>query len=224
MKFGWARIGVVVFALAFVGAACSSGSNSSSGNDTTTTNAANASKGRSAGGDGNDVLAIQRELTSLGCAPGPLDGTLGPDTVAGIRRFQSASGLSADGIVGPNTRAALSFSAQTGTPRCPATPAPTTPTTTSASGGTPPCTDAALRPVVTASLSPGEQLYKLNAFNCAITWAVTTPTVGSTPQNAVEITVLLRWSGNAWQAVDRGVYCDSGRVPASIYQKACNSN
>jgi hypothetical protein len=67
-------------------------------------------------------------------------------------------------------------------------------------------------------------MFKLNEFNCAITWAVATPTVGSTQQNAVEITVLLRWNGSAWQAVDRGVYCGQGAVPPAIVQKACNSN
>ena len=78
--------------------------------------------------------------------------------------------------------------------------------------------------MVQASLSPGEQMFKLNEFNCAITWAVSTPTVGTTEQDAVEITVLLRWNGSAWQVVDRGVYCDNGEVPAAIYQKACESN
>jgi peptidoglycan hydrolase-like protein with peptidoglycan-binding domain len=226
----WTTLGAAALALALVAAACGGGDDGSvSTGDTTTTTASN--DGGSDGGDGNDVLTLQRELLALGCNPGPLDGTLGPDTEAGIRHFQSAAGLTADGIVGPQTRAALATANETEQPKCPLTPPPPPPTTTATTrggggggGGTPPCTEAAIRPVVAASLNAGEQLFKLNQFNCAITWAVSTPTVGSTPQNAVEITELLRWSGSAWQVVDRGVYCDNGEVPQAIYQKACESN
>jgi peptidoglycan hydrolase-like protein with peptidoglycan-binding domain len=174
----------------------------------------------------DDILTLQRELASLGCNPGPLDGKLGPDTKAGIRHFQQTAGLTVDGVAGTQTRAALARAITAGAPRCPATPPPTAPSGGGGGGGggTPPCTEAAIRPVVQASLSPGEQMFKLNEFNCAITWAVATPTVGSTQQNAVEITVLLRWNGSAWQAVDRGVYCGQGAVPPAIVQKACNSN
>jgi len=218
------RLGAVVLALALLGAACGGDDDSVSTGGTTTT-AANSSGG-SSGGDGNDVLQIQRELNALGCNPGPLDGTLGPDTEAGIRHFQQTAGIAVDGIVGPQTRAALASASQSGAPRCPATPPPppTTTPTTGGGGNTPPCTEAAIRPVVQASLPAGEQMFKLNEFNCAITWAVSTPTVGTTQQNAVEITVLLRWNGSAWQVVDRGVYCDNGEVPAAISQKACQSN
>jgi len=212
-------LAAAVLALAVLGAACGNGDD-----DSTT-----AVTGGSASGDGNDVLAIQRELTALGCDPGPLDGTLGPDTEAAIRHFQQAAGIQVDGIVGPQTRAALASAAQTGQPRCPTPPPPpptTTPTTSGGGGGggTPPCTEAAIRPVVQASLNPGEQMFKLNQFNCAITWAVSQPTVGTTLQNAVQITLLLRWNASAWQVVDRGVYCDNGEVPAAIFQKACQSN
>jgi peptidoglycan hydrolase-like protein with peptidoglycan-binding domain len=236
-KVRWfTTLGALVLAVALLGAACGGDDNDSvsaggDGNDTTTTTAAD-NDGGADGGDGNDVLQLQRELNVLGCNPGPLDGTLGPDTEGAIRLFQQAAGLTVDGIVGPRTRASLAGAAQIGQPRCPATPPPPPPTTTPTTsgggggggGGAPPCTEAAIRPVVQASLSPGEQMFKLNEFNCATTWAVSTPTVGTTQEDAVEITVLLRWNGSAWQVVDRGVYCDNGEVPAAIYQKACESN
>lgn len=61
---------------------------------------------QSAGNRGADVLAIQHLLTHHGHATGA-DGVFGPATTTAVRGFQSAKGLSVDGIVGPNTWAAL---------------------------------------------------------------------------------------------------------------------
>jgi len=54
---------------------------------------------------GVDVSALQ---SALGV---PADGVLGPQTRRAIRRFQRANGLAVDGIVGPQTLAALGLSA-----------------------------------------------------------------------------------------------------------------
>jgi Putative peptidoglycan binding domain len=230
----WTRSAVAVLALAMLAAACGGGDDSSVSTGGTTTTTAN-NDGGSDGADGNDVFELQRELLALGCDPGPLDGNLGADTVAAIKRFQTAADLVPDGIVGPDTRAILTTANDTEQPQCPPPPptpptaAPTTPSTAAptsptTAGGTPACTDAAIRPAVIASLGPGEQLFKLNAFNCASIWAVANPDVGPDQQNDYEITALLRWNGSAWQVVDRGVYCDNGEVPQSLYQAACESN
>jgi hypothetical protein len=56
---------------------------------------------------GPDVLAVQRRLTALGYDPGPLDAAYGPATAVAVRAFQSVTGIAVDGIVGPETRAAL---------------------------------------------------------------------------------------------------------------------
>jgi len=53
------------------------------------------------------VLELQRRLSSLGFNPGPLDGKNGPKTAAAVKAFQKAYGLVIDGIVGPQTRVAL---------------------------------------------------------------------------------------------------------------------
>ena len=53
------------------------------------------------------VRALQRRLRTRGVDPGPVDGRFGPLTDAAVRRFQTARGLAADGIVGPRTGPAL---------------------------------------------------------------------------------------------------------------------
>lgn len=54
-----------------------------------------------------DWLRVQARLHKLGFNPGPIDGLRGRLTITAVRRFQQASGLVADGIVGPKTLAAL---------------------------------------------------------------------------------------------------------------------
>lgn len=55
----------------------------------------------------NDVTQLQTELNYLGFAVGAADGIYGERTKAGVMAFQSAYQLKADGIVGPQTVAAL---------------------------------------------------------------------------------------------------------------------
>jgi peptidoglycan hydrolase-like protein with peptidoglycan-binding domain len=66
------------------------------------------------GSRGDDVAALQQILSDLGFSPGPIDGVFGRLTDAAVRAFQTAHGLVADGIVGPQTRAALAGDAGTG--------------------------------------------------------------------------------------------------------------
>ena len=63
-----------------------------------------AAKRTSAVAPGVDVAAVQRALGITA------DGIVGPQTRGAIRRFQRANGLVVDGIVGPQTLAALGLS------------------------------------------------------------------------------------------------------------------
>lgn len=65
---------------------------------------------------GSDVEAVQQSLIRQGF-PCATDGIFGPQTDGAVRAFQSSHGLNSDGIVGPNTRAALGLvhAAQAGT-------------------------------------------------------------------------------------------------------------
>src|SRR5690606_5715302 len=56
---------------------------------------------------GDDARAVQTALTSLGYSPGNIDGIFGPLTNEAVRRFQSDQRIAVDGIVGPETIAAL---------------------------------------------------------------------------------------------------------------------
>ena len=53
------------------------------------------------------VWALQRRLRALDHRPGPVDGLYGPLTEAAVERLERDSGLSVDGIVGPQTRRVL---------------------------------------------------------------------------------------------------------------------
>jgi peptidoglycan hydrolase-like protein with peptidoglycan-binding domain len=60
------------------------------------------------GDSGAEVKALQRALAFLGYKSGKIDGSYGPATTAAVTAFQRASGLTADGIFGPQTLKALS--------------------------------------------------------------------------------------------------------------------
>jgi peptidoglycan hydrolase-like protein with peptidoglycan-binding domain len=66
------------------------------------------------GDTGGQVLVLQRELSGLGYAIGAIDGTYGSKTVAAVKAFQQANGLSADGVVGSKTLQALATKATSG--------------------------------------------------------------------------------------------------------------
>ena len=53
------------------------------------------------------ISELQQALSSAGHDPGRVDGTFGPLTEAAVIAFQQANGLSADGVVGPDTASAL---------------------------------------------------------------------------------------------------------------------
>jgi murein DD-endopeptidase MepM/ murein hydrolase activator NlpD len=60
-----------------------------------------------AGRKGWDAAALQFLLATRGFPSGPFDGRFGPRGGAALRRFQAFAGLTADGLAGPATLAAL---------------------------------------------------------------------------------------------------------------------
>lgn len=63
------------------------------------------------GSSGSDVRTLQAALKQLGFDPGGVDGIFGPGTEDAVKAFQKSKGLTPDGIVGPNTMAALQTNA-----------------------------------------------------------------------------------------------------------------
>jgi peptidoglycan hydrolase-like protein with peptidoglycan-binding domain len=55
------------------------------------------------GSRGVPVRQLQAALTELGVYAGAVDGEFGPQTVAPVKALQQATGLTADGVVGPDT-------------------------------------------------------------------------------------------------------------------------
>lgn len=84
---------------------------------------------------GEDVRELQRNLASLGYTgasgrPLVADGVFGRDTDAAVRQFQTGVGIDAIGVVGPQTRGALTLvlaGGGAGAAPPPPTPAPSTP-------------------------------------------------------------------------------------------------
>ena len=59
------------------------------------------------GSSGPEVADLQNKLRARGFDPGASDGSFGAGTAAAVEAFQRSAGLGADGVVGPQTAAAL---------------------------------------------------------------------------------------------------------------------
>ncbi|MBV9300585.1 MAG: peptidoglycan-binding protein [Acidobacteriaceae bacterium] len=59
------------------------------------------------GSTGPEVEELQRALAAAGFDPDTADGSFGPETRKAVIAFQTKRGLIVDGLVGPQTAAAL---------------------------------------------------------------------------------------------------------------------
>ncbi|MBQ3404643.1 MAG: spore cortex-lytic enzyme [Oscillospiraceae bacterium] len=64
------------------------------------------------GSSGNTVAQIQQKLSDLGYYKGSIDGIYGSMTEKAVRNYQSAKGLTVDGIAGNNTLKSLGIKVQ----------------------------------------------------------------------------------------------------------------
>ncbi len=77
------------------------------------------------GSQGDAVRDLQRKLKKLGFYTGNIDGDFGPGTESAVKRIQTQYGLTADGIAGKQTLAALDTATATASPTDTPTPRPT---------------------------------------------------------------------------------------------------
>jgi len=170
--------------------------------------------------DAAGVESLQRQLDSLGCNAGAIDGTLGPNTIQAVRWFQTAAGIAVDGIVGVDTTGRLAQAAATGSPNCRSVAAPPPATAPTANSAQAACTQNQIQAGAQASLLATEKMVKSGPFQCAGGLAFNRPTISSGGKTQPVI-LLLQWSGTTWRAVNRNVYCESGTVPQLIYARTC---
>lgn len=64
------------------------------------------------GSSGNEVVQIQKKLSSWGYYDGDIDGIYGSRTKKAVERFQRNNGLTVDGIAGTNTLRAMGINSQ----------------------------------------------------------------------------------------------------------------
>ncbi|MGN0997352.1 MAG: spore cortex-lytic enzyme [Candidatus Ventricola sp.] len=67
------------------------------------------------GSSGTQVTRVQQKLKQWGYYDGAVDGVFGQATYDAVIRFQKKNGLAADGVVGPQTLAAMGISESAGT-------------------------------------------------------------------------------------------------------------
>ncbi len=117
-----------LLALAALAAGCSSSSTPA-----TTTSAPSTSSTTTPRLSAAAVRVLQAGLAKVGCYTGKIDGVSGPLTTQAVRAFQTASGLTVDGVYGALTKSKLLAADGTGTRVC---PSPSSTTTTSTPGTT----------------------------------------------------------------------------------------
>jgi len=125
-------------------AACSSSSNdgSSGTSQGTTAGTATAQNVSTYSASSDQLKKWQTDLNKVGCSAGPVDGIEGGETEAAIRAFQAASGLTVEGLLGPQTEAALTKAAAANKKVCGSGGGGGGSTSSSSSTSTPPTSSA----------------------------------------------------------------------------------
>ena len=219
-------IGAVALGLTLVvgAAACSSDSKSSS---TTTTTAAVTPTTSGAKPVSTltkaDIVQMQEWLDAVGCDVGKNDGVIGPLTVASLKAFQKGAGLTADGVYGPKTKAALSADAQAKKKVCTPPPMPTPPV--GPTGAAAACTSSALQSGLEPTLTEGANV-KVDGFGCDSGWAYAwvTITPKSDPSTSINVTEVMASRDGKWVAQSRAAVCVPDKMPKVIYDNGCLVN
>lgn len=127
---------------------------------------------------GASVVALQHELAQLSYYEGPIDGVLGPATLAAIINFQRANGLGVDGIAGASTIAKIHQQLVTGDSQMSPTAPPVRPAKTNPSHGS--GKGASTTPIATTPSGGASTNGGQSGTPSATASATTTPATGGT--------------------------------------------
>jgi peptidoglycan hydrolase-like protein with peptidoglycan-binding domain len=100
-------IGLAAAAVLAVGVLAACGSGGSTTTVTVTVTSPTSTTSAPSTPTGPAIAELQRVMTKLGYYTGPIDGIYGPATTDGVKKMQTALGVTSDGIYGPETHAAL---------------------------------------------------------------------------------------------------------------------
>ncbi len=100
-------LGLTVAAVLAVGVLAACGSNGKTTTVTVTVTSPSSTTSTPSTPTGPAIAELQKVMTRLGYYSGPIDGIYGPATTDGVKKMQSKLGVTADGIYGPETHAAL---------------------------------------------------------------------------------------------------------------------
>ena len=152
---------------------------------------------------------IQAQLTVVGCYKGKDDGVIGPQTDEAIILFQTASGLTVDGELGPKTDAALTAAANSKKIVCTATTVTTKPPTT-VPRNNPPCTAAAIG----AAIAPNT----VNSYICGNNFAAGSQKDAADPDNSAFLLAAGDDNSGQWVVISGldEATCDALDIPAAV--------
>ena len=152
---------------------------------------------------------IQAQLTVVGCYKGKDDGVIGPQTDEAIILFQTASGLTVDGELGPKTDAALTAAANSKKVVCTATTVTTKPSTT-VPRNNPPCTAAAIG----AAIAPNT----VNSYICGNNFAAGSQKDAADPDNSAFLLAAGDDNSGQWVVISGldEATCDALDIPPAV--------
>ena len=153
---------------------------------------------------------IQAQLTVVGCYKGKDDGVIGPQTDEAIILFQTASGLTVDGELGPKTDAALTAAANSKKIVCTATTVTTKAPSTTVPRNNPPCTAAAIG----AAIAPNT----VNSYICGNNFAAGSQKDAADPDNSAFLLAAGDDNSGQWVVISGldEATCDALDIPAAV--------
>ena len=152
---------------------------------------------------------IQAQLTVVGCYKGKDDGIIGKQTDEAIVLFQTASGLTVDGELGPKTDAALTAAANSKKVVCTATTVTTKAPSTTVPRNNPPCTAAAIG----AAIAPRT----VNSYICGNNFAAGSAKDADDTDNAPYLLAAGDDNSGQWVVISTDeATCSDKDIPAAV--------